>query len=71
MLIPHYSWRECYVHAVLETDPELKFAKIFDAISAIEQRRLSPIETDQERWELENADQGIQALISERALKFV
>jgi hypothetical protein len=67
----HYAWREAYVHAVLETNPELKFVRICEAIAAIEQRRLSPVEMDDERWELEKADEGIQALISGRTLNFV
>jgi hypothetical protein len=65
-----FAWREAYVHAVLETNPELKFVKIYDAIAAIEQRRLSPVETE-ECWELEKAEEGVRALISERTLKFV
>lgn len=67
----NYAWREAYVHAVLETDRELKFVRIYEAIAAIEQRRLSPVESGDERYELEKADKGIQALISERTLKFV
>jgi hypothetical protein len=63
----HYAWREAYARAVLESNPELKFVKICEAIAAIEQRRLSPVEMDDERWELEKAEEGVQALISERA----
>jgi hypothetical protein len=66
-----YAWRECYVHAVLETDPKLKFVRICEAIAAIENRRLSPIETDEERYALENAEEGISALISESSMKYV
>lgn len=65
------SWRDCYVHAVLETNPELKFVQICEAIAAIEQRRLSPVETDEERCDLENADEGIRALIAECGMKVV
>ena len=60
-----YAWLECYLHAVLETDPDRKFVQICEAIAAIEHRRLSPVESDEECPELERADEGIQALISE------
>jgi hypothetical protein len=65
----NYVWRECYVLAVLETNPERKFVQICEAIAAIEQRRLSPVETNGERCELENADEGIRALIAECGMK--
>ena len=67
----NYAWRESYVHAVLETDPKLKFVQICEVVAAIEQRRLSPVETDNERNELENAEEGIRALISECGMKLV
>jgi hypothetical protein len=66
-----YAWRESYVHAVLETDPKLKFVQICEALAAIEQRRLTPVETDDERHALENAEEGICALISETGMKYV
>jgi hypothetical protein len=67
----NYAWRECYVHAVLETNPELKFVQICEAVAAIEERRLSPVETEEERRELENAWEGIRVLISESTMKLV
>ena len=67
----NYAWRECYVHAVLETNPELRFVQICEAVAAIEQRRLSPIDSDDERRELENVWDGVRALISENSMKFV
>jgi hypothetical protein len=69
MINRNYTWRESYVHAVLETNPELKFVQICEAMGAIEQRRLSPVETNEERYELENAEEGIRALISECGMK--
>lgn len=68
---PNYAWRECYLSAVLEANPELKFIQICEAIAAIEQWKLSPIESEEERWELARADEGIQALTYERGRKFV
>lgn len=69
MINRNYPWRESYVHAVLEMNPERRFVQICQAIAAIEQRRLSPVETDDERWELARADEGIQALIAECGMK--
>jgi hypothetical protein len=66
-----YAWRESYVHAVLETNPGLKFVQICEAVAAIEQRRLSPVETEEERRALENAWEGVRALISESTMKLV
>ncbi len=66
-----YAWRESYVRAVLETEPRLKFVQVCEAIAAIEQRRLSPVETDDERYALENAEEGIRALIGECGMKLV
>ena len=65
----NYAWRESYLHAVLETKPELKFVQICEAVAAIEQRRLSPVETEEERRELENTWEGVRALISESTMK--
>jgi hypothetical protein len=59
------AWRTCYLNAILETKPEVKFIRICEAFAAMEQRRLSPIETDRERSELTRADEAIQELISE------
>jgi hypothetical protein len=68
---PQYAWREPYVYAILETDPKLKVAQICEAVAAIEQRRLSPVETEAERRSLENAWKGVQALISESSVRLV
>ena len=71
MLKPNYPWRECYVHAVLETNPALRCVQICEAVVAIKQRRLSSVDTDEERWALANAEEGIKALIVESGPKFV
>ncbi len=67
----NYAWRESYVNAVLETSPGLKFVQICEAVAAIEQRRLSPVETEEERRALEDAWEGVRALISESTMKLV
>ena len=60
-----YPWLDAYLYAVLETNPELKFDQICEAVAAIEKRRLSPIETDEELRELANAEEGLKALMTE------
>ena len=67
----NYAWRESYVQAVLETNPGLKFVQICEAAAAIKQRRLSRVETEEERRALEIAWEGVRALISETAMKLV
>jgi hypothetical protein len=71
MMKSNYAWREPYLYAVLETDPKLKFIQICEAVAAIEQRRLSPVETVDERRSLEDAWEGVRALISEYDMKLV
>jgi hypothetical protein len=39
-----YLWQTGYLAAVLETDDAAMPTRIYEAIAAIEQRRLSPIE---------------------------
>jgi hypothetical protein len=69
MVKPNYPWRECYVHAILEVNPVLRSVQICEAVVAIEQRRLSSVDTDEERWALANAEEGIKALMAESGLK--
>jgi hypothetical protein len=64
-----YTWRCAYIRAVLELDPQLKFVKICEAVAAIEQRRLSPVESADERLELEHAEEGVKVLIAEFGMK--
>jgi len=49
----------------------LKFVQICEAAAAIEQRRLSPVETKEERRALENTWEGVRTLISESTMKIV
>jgi len=62
---PKYSWLDAYLYAVLETNPELKFDQVCEAVAAIEKGRLSPVESDEERRELANAEEGLKALMAE------
>jgi hypothetical protein len=62
-----YAWQHAYMAPVCETDNGLMMIRIYEALAAIQQRRLSPIEPDgDEDRALKNADAGIKALIAER-----
>jgi hypothetical protein len=62
-----YVWLPAYLSAVLETDNALMPTRIYEALAAIEQRLLSPIETDGiEYTEIENAQRGLLPLKTER-----
>ena len=67
-----YPWRAAYVSAILEVDDAQITERIYKAIAAIELRRLSPWKIDgDEKHALDAADEGIQALVSERTKKLV
>jgi hypothetical protein len=67
-----YGWQSVCVRAVLETDDSLMMGRICKAISAIDQRRLSPLENNSdEDCALNDAEAGIKALITERTDLFV
>jgi len=67
-----YPWRAAYVSAILEVDEVQITERIYKAIAAIELRRLSPWKIDgDEKHALDVADEGIQALVSERTKKLV
>ena len=67
-----YSWQSVYVQALLETDDSLMTERIYEAISALEQRRLNPVESNSdEDCALNKAEAGIKALITERMDRFV
>jgi len=67
-----YGWQAIYVRAVLETDDLLITGRIYEAVSALEQRRLSPVESNSdEDCALNAAEVGIKALITERTDRFV
>jgi hypothetical protein len=65
-----YPWRMAYVSAILEIDDAQITERIYEAIAAIELRRLSPWKIDDdERQSLDAAEAGIQALVTERNQK--
>ena len=62
-----HSWLPAYTSAVLETDDALMPTRIYEALAAIEQRLLSPIETDSIEYRgIENAQRGLLTLKAER-----
>jgi hypothetical protein len=65
-----YPWQQSYFDAACETDDSLMMGRVYEALSAIEERRLSPVEPggDEERA-LTAADAAVQGLISERVEK--
>jgi hypothetical protein len=67
-----YAWQSVYVRAILETDNSLITGRIDEGLSAIEQRRLSPIERDSdEDCALNDAEVKIKSLITERMDRLV
>ncbi len=65
-----YDWQEPYTAAIWETDDLLVQGRIYEALSAVEERRLSPVEVGSEEDNaLTEADTGIQLLITERTPK--
>jgi hypothetical protein len=62
-----YVWQQPYLAAVCETDNGLMMIRIYEALAAIEQRRLTPVEPDgDEDRALVAAEVGLKALIAER-----
>jgi hypothetical protein len=67
-----YDWQQPYTAAIWETDNLLMEGRIGEALSAVEERRLSPVQVgSDEGHALAEADMGIQTLISERAGKLL
>jgi hypothetical protein len=67
-----YDWQQPYTAAIWETDNLSIKGRIYEALSAVQERRLSPVElgSDEDRA-LTEADTGIQSLITERTEKAV
>jgi len=62
-----YSWQATYQAAILETDDAAMSLRIYEALSAIGQRRLSDLEPGcEEDRALEDAERGLLALKAER-----
>ena len=62
-----YTWQAAYRAAILETDNAAIPLRIYEALAAIEQRRLSDLEPGgKEDRALEDAERGLLALKAER-----
>jgi len=62
-----YFWHAAYQAAILETDDAAISLRIYEALVAIEQRRLSYLEiSGEEERALEDAERGLLALKAER-----
>jgi hypothetical protein len=62
-----YSWVPAYLSAVLETDNARMPTRVYEALTAIEQRRPSLTAADGiEEREIENAQRGLLTLKAER-----
>lgn len=62
-----YPWHPAYQAAILETDDAAISLRIYEALAAIEQRRLSYLEIDaEEERALEDAERGLLTLKAER-----
>jgi hypothetical protein len=63
-----YSWQQTYLTAVLKTDNELMPLRIYEALAAIEQRLLSPMEAIEQRV-IDDAQTGLLTLKAERVVE--
>jgi hypothetical protein len=62
-----YLWQTAYLSAVLETDNAAMPTRIYEALAAIEQRRLNPVEAGgDEDMAIEDAQRGLLTLKAER-----
>jgi hypothetical protein len=66
MIIPNYPWQQPYLEAIQEIDNAKMPHHLMEALAAIEQRLLSPINQDSlECKAIENTRRGIEALRAE------
>jgi hypothetical protein len=58
-----YLWQDDYIAALAEVDPAKRRQRVYQAIVAIEQRRLSPLEPGSEEDKaLERAERALNML---------
>ena len=63
----NYLWQAAYMAAVYETDDSLMQGRILEALAALEQRLLSPIEAHSEEYRaIKNAQAARETLKAER-----
>ena len=64
-----YWWEIPYILAILQTDEPSMHNALFEAIAAMEQRRLTPVNATEE-IALAGAEAGLQLLIRETTAKY-
>jgi hypothetical protein len=58
-----YLWQDEYIRALAERNPEKQMQMVYQAMVAIEQRRLSPLEAGSEEDQaIERAEKALQIL---------
>lgn len=65
-----YAWEIPYFLAILQTDEASRTRAVYEAIEAMQQRRLTPV-NDAEDVALMSAEAGVQVLIAEMTAKYV
>jgi hypothetical protein len=64
-----YWWEIPYILAILQTDEPSMHNALFEAIAAMEQRRMTPVNATEE-IALAGAEAGLQLLIGEKTAKY-
>jgi hypothetical protein len=65
-MIPHYvayGWRKPYLEAMAECEPKRLPVRIYRALAALNQRRLSHVHQTEQR-EMSNAEEDLQRVIA-------
>ena len=65
-----YAWEIPYFLAILQTDEASRARAVYEAIEAMEQRRLTPV-NGAENVALMSAEEGVQVLVGEMTAKYV
>jgi hypothetical protein len=65
-----YAWEIPYFLAILQTDEASRARAVYEAIEAMQQRRLTPV-NGAEDVALLSAEAGVQVLIAEMTAKYV
>ncbi len=65
-----YAWEIPYFLAILQTDEATRTRAVYEAIEAMEKRRLTPV-NGAEEVALVSAEAGVQVLIAEMTARYV
>jgi len=64
-----YAWEIPYFLAILQTDEASRTRSVYEAIEAMQQRRLTPV-NGVENVALMSAEAGVQMLVAEMTAKY-